>query len=111
MSGKAVNNSRADAQPQQLWREAIERLRGEIGDEATDLWLKPVEVLRLENGVLQVKVPNKLFSTGIKDHYQKRLSALLREISGSDIEIDYEVSKDLKSVLPDSDPISEAPPQ
>jgi chromosomal replication initiator protein len=106
-----VNNLRPGLDPRELWTRAVERLRGEIGDEYTDLWLAPVEVLRLENGVLQVKVPNKFFSNWIKEHYQKRLSSLLRELSGEAIDLDYEVSKDLKTVLPDSDPISEAPPQ
>ncbi len=106
-----MNNRPPGLDPRELWSRAVESLRGEIGDEYADLWLKPVEVLRLENGVLQVKVPNKFFTNWIKEHYQKRLSAILRELSGGPIELDYEVSKDLKSVLPDSDPISEAPPQ
>jgi chromosomal replication initiator protein len=90
-----------------LWSGAVCRLRSEIGEELTELWLKPVEVLRLENGVLQVKVPNKFFSSWIREHYHKRLVAIFREAVGSSIELDYEVGRDLRSVLPPSDPISE----
>lgn len=96
---------------QHLWRRAIDTLRGEIGEEESELWLKPVEVLRLDNGVLQVKVPNKFFSNWIKEHYQKRLSVLLREFAGSPIDLDYEVSKDLRTLLPPSDPVPEASAQ
>src|SRR5579883_308890 len=105
--GQPVNSLTAE----ELWAGAVSRLRGEIGDEHADLWLKPVEVLRLENQILQVKVPNKFFSNWIREHYQKRLSTLLREISGEPIDLDYEVAKDLRSVLPPSDPISQAKPQ
>jgi chromosomal replication initiator protein len=102
-----VNNS----DPKALWTQAVERLRGEIGDEQAELWLKPVETLRLENGILQVKVPNKFFSNFIREHYQKRLAVLLRELSGGPVELDYEVARDLRTVLPASDPVPEASPQ
>ena len=97
--------------PQALWSQAVAQLRAEIGDELSELWLKPVEVLRLDNGILQVKVPNKFFSNFIKEHYQKRLAAVLRELVGSPIDLDYEVSKDLRTVMPASDPVPEASPQ
>lgn len=97
--------------PQQLWAQAVATLRGEIGDEQSELWLKPVEVLKLETGILQIKVPNKFFSNWIKEHYQKRLAALLRELSGEVIDLDYEVSKDLRTLLPATDPVPEASPQ
>jgi chromosomal replication initiator protein len=97
--------------PKDIWNQAIERLRDEIGDENAELWLKPVEPLSLENQVLRLKVPNKFFSDGIKDRYQKRLVAILKELSGVDIGVDYQISRDLRSIIPISDPVPEAGPQ
>lgn len=105
--GKPVKNF----SPQELWSRAVDALRGEIGEEHADLWLKPVEALRLENRILQVRVPNKFYSTQIKENYQKRLSSLLRDIAGVEIGLDYEVSRDLRAVLPPSDPVPQAGPQ
>ena len=95
----------------ELWTQTVERLRSEIGDENTELWLKPVEALSLEGGVLMLKVPNKFFSDGIKERYQKRLISLLRDLSGNEIGIDFRVERDLTRVLPPSDPVPEASPQ
>jgi chromosomal replication initiator protein len=97
--------------PRLLWSEAVERLKAEIGEEHAELWLKPVEVLRRENQILQVRVPNKFFSSWIREHYQKRLSGVLRDLAGGPIDVEYEVSKDLRTVLPPTDPISEPSPQ
>jgi chromosomal replication initiator protein len=94
-----------------LWLQALERLRPEIGDENADLWLKPVEALTLDGGVLTLKVPNKFFSDGIKERYQKRLIAVFRELAESDIGLDFRIEKDLTRVLPSSDPVPEASPQ
>lgn len=95
----------------ELWQQALERLRPEIGDENADLWLKPVEAISLDAGVLTLKVPNKFFSDGIKERYQKRLLAVFRELSDSDIGLDFRVEKDLSRMLPSSDPVPEASPQ
>jgi len=95
----------------ELWARTVERLRTEIGDENAELWLKPVEASSLEDGVLMLKVPNKFFSDGIKERYQKRLIALLRDQAGYEIGIDFRVERDLTRVLPPSDPVPEASPQ
>lgn len=95
----------------ELWTQAVERLRSEIGEENSELWLKPVEAISLEGGVLLLKVPNKFFSDGIKERYQKRLHALLRDVSGSEVGIDFHVERDLTRVLPPLDPVPEASPQ
>ncbi len=99
------------AEASELWSKAVERLRAEIGEENADLWLKPAEAMSLDGGVLTLKVPNKFFSDGIKERYQKRLLGVFRELAGSEIGLDFRVERDLTRVLPPSDPVPEASPQ
>jgi chromosomal replication initiator protein len=94
-----------------LWSQAVERLRVEIGDENADLWLKPAEAVSLEGGVLTLRVPNKFFSDGIKERYQKKLLSAFRDVAGSEVGLDFRVERDLTRVLPPSDPVPEASPQ
>ena len=86
------------------YRAAVEKLRAEIGEDA-DLWLRPVEAVRLVDQVMHLKVPNKFFSDGIKDRFQKRLVSIFKDITGLDIGIDYAVCLDLNKHLPPTDPI------
>jgi len=94
-----------------LWSQAVDRLRADIGDENADLWLKPAEALSLEGGVLTLKVPNKFFSDGIKERYQKKILSAFRDVAGSEVGLDFRVERDLTRVLPPSDPVPEASPQ
>ena len=94
-----------------LWSQAVERLRADIGEENADLWLRPAEAVSLDGGVLTLKVPNKFFSDGIKERYQKKLLAAFRDVAGSEIGLDFRVERDLTRVLPPSDPVPEASPQ
>lgn len=100
-----------NADATELWSRAVERLRAEIGEENADLWLKPAEALSLDGGVLTLKVPNKFFSDGIKDRYQKKILAAFRDVAGSEVGLDFRVERDLTRVLPPSDPVPEASPQ
>ena len=96
--------------PKTLWSQAVEKLRAEIGEDA-DLWLRPVEAVRLVDQVIHLKVPNKFFSDGIKDRFQKRLVSIFKDSTGLDIGIDYEVCLDLNKHLPPTDPIPPTAPQ
>ncbi len=87
------------------------RLRPDIGEENAELWLKPIEAAALEDGVLLLKVPNKFFSDGIKERYQKKVLAALKELAGADIGLDFKVERDLTRVLPSSDPVPQASAQ
>jgi chromosomal replication initiator protein len=95
----------------ELWTGAVARLRAEIGEENAELWLKPVSAASFEAGVLTLRVPNKFFSDGIKERYQKRLLGVLRELAGSEVGLDFRVERDLTRVLPPSDPVPEASAQ
>ncbi|MDE2039101.1 MAG: chromosomal replication initiator protein DnaA [Elusimicrobia bacterium] len=97
--------------PQSLWEASVAKLRGEIGEEQFELWLKTVQALKLENGILLLKVPNKFYSSYIRENFQKRLASPLRELAGTPVELEYEVSRDLRAVLPASDPVPEASAQ
>ncbi len=95
----------------ELWKECVDKLRPEIGNDNVELWLRPVEPLSLENRLMRVRVPNKFFSEWIKDHYQRKIEGLLKSATGTEIALDYSVAKDLQGVLPRTDPTLHAQAQ
>lgn len=95
-----MNNS----SPVDLWKEAVARVRPEIGDDNVELWLKPVEALHCDDHVLHIQVPNKFFIEWIRDHYQKKLEVSLRGITGSPVSLEYGVAKEGAPLEPLVDP-------
>jgi len=102
-----VNNLNAS----ELWKEVIDSLRGDIGEDDIDLWLKPVKAVSIEKHQLLIKVPNKFFTECIKGNYQHLIEAKLKDITGKSIGLDYDVQKNLSNILPTADPIEEATSQ
>ena len=97
--------------PEDLWKEAVERVRPDIGDDNVELWLKPAEALDLNEETLRLKVPNKFFVEWIRDHYQLKLESSMKSISGIPVSIEFSVAKEIQNILPPSDPIPPAQPQ
>ncbi|MEE8425313.1 MAG: chromosomal replication initiator protein DnaA [Elusimicrobiota bacterium] len=95
----------------ELWTAVVDNIRSAVGEQNIDLWFAPVLAVDVQDKRLRVRVPNKFFSAHIKENYQKRIEAVLKELTGSDLALDYTISKDLKNVLPKADPIEEARPQ
>lgn len=102
-----MNNS----SPPETWAKIQDRLRGDIGNDNVDLWLRPVEAVSIENRLLRLKVPNKFFTEWIKEHYQHKIGGILKDLTGEEIALEYDVAKDLRGILPRTDPIEEARPQ
>ncbi len=94
-----------------VWTLVLNRLRVEISEETADLWLKPVEAVSLDGGLLTLKVPNKYFSDGIKERFQKKLVAALRDIVGFEVGLDFRIERDMTRALIASDPVPEAAPR
>ncbi|MHB2025558.1 MAG: chromosomal replication initiator protein DnaA [Elusimicrobiota bacterium] len=94
-----------------VWSSALEKMRSEIGEEQADLWLKPIEIIDVQGAVLRVKIPNKFFSSWIRQHYQKRLTEVISDSLGSPISMDYEISQNLEDIAPTADPIPDPRPQ
>ncbi len=99
----------------QLWERLLQSFSQEVKSEELELWLRPTEPLRVADQLLHLRVPNKFFSQWIKDHYQRRMEALLKDLSGEDLSLSFEVSKNLDAVITqekkNSAPIVEALPQ
>ncbi|MCX5787077.1 MAG: chromosomal replication initiator protein DnaA [Elusimicrobia bacterium] len=91
--------------PADLWQQVIERLRPEIGSDNVELWLRPVEAQACDNHLLRVKVPNSFFFDHIQRNYQRQIEGALKSLAGEEIALEYQVARDLKSVLPKNDPV------
>jgi len=74
---------------QELWKKTLNNLRLEIKEETYELWFKPTEAVSVENNLLNVTVPNKFFVKWLDEKFKERIEKILKEISGSDIKINF----------------------
>ncbi|MBL8669480.1 MAG: chromosomal replication initiator protein DnaA [Alphaproteobacteria bacterium] len=60
-----------------IWRRALERLRGEVGETAYRSWLMPIVPASCTDGVLHLDAPTRFMRDWIERNYGDRLVALL----------------------------------
>jgi len=58
------------------WRRVRARLKSEVGDAAFNSWLKPLSVMRMGDGEVELAVPTRFMRDWVVSHYADRLRSL-----------------------------------
>ncbi|HVE12269.1 MAG TPA: chromosomal replication initiator protein DnaA [Elusimicrobiota bacterium] len=84
----------------QLWSKTLSRMRQEAGDDQVELWLQPLQIAGLDGSSLRIKAPNSFFASAVRKNFHARLAAALSQEAARPLEIDYEVSCDVRVPSP-----------
>ena len=87
-----------------FWTEAIRQLRedGNISEQEHDMWFKNMHLINGGKNALTLSVPSSFFRDQIKQRYLLLLESRLSDITGSLININFEVQKNTKKNLSDN---------
>ncbi|MDR1636061.1 MAG: chromosomal replication initiator protein DnaA [Treponema sp.] len=79
-----------------FWKEALSRIRLEVGEQDFSVWFGNLEYLKTESNALLIAVPSSFYRDQIKVRYQNQLETLLKELIGHDLTIEFEVKPQKK---------------
>ncbi len=65
----------------QIWSKVLEKVKEILGDEAWEIWFRPIKVQSFSDNSLTLEVPNKFFQTWIKEHYQGLIKETLKSLT------------------------------
>lgn len=85
-----------------LWADLLKKIETDIGPETVELWLKPVKPLLLEGETLKIEVPDSFVFETLRNRYESRILDILREVTGTDLKLEYSVP--LSAALPAKKP-------
>ena len=54
----------------EIWNKVLSDVGEKISQKAYDIWLKPLKLIRLNEGQVELEVPNKFFKDWISENYQ-----------------------------------------
>jgi chromosomal replication initiator protein len=75
-----------------IWKETLVQLRNDLGEEVFSGWFSDFKYLRTEENNVIVGIPSAFHRDKVKSHYQNALNSKIKEISGKDIVINYEIT-------------------
>lgn len=73
----------------EIWQEALNRLASEAGNEAIDLWIRPIKPLFVEEDTLKLEVPDSIIYNTFRQRYEEKILSLLAAITGKELKINY----------------------
>lgn len=78
----------------ELWEQVLVELELNVSKASFNTWFKDTYVVKEEDGVVSIGVPNEFVKTWLSEKYHKIILKSLREICGTVRSIEYVVSKD-----------------
>ncbi|MDR3341475.1 MAG: chromosomal replication initiator protein DnaA [Treponema sp.] len=91
-----------------FWKEAMNQLLEDLGDQEFDRWFKLVEYRGgTENGIT-LAVPSAFYRDEVKRRYQNSIITKLKMIIGKDVSLEFEVIPRKHSEVPSSRPTASA---
>ncbi len=67
-----------------IWNRCVEQLEGELTDQEFSTWIRPLQVDENSHEI-RLFAPNKFVLDWVKNHYQKQISDLIKDISRGEI--------------------------
>jgi chromosomal replication initiator protein len=84
-----------------FWKEAIGQIRSGVTEQEFSIWFSNLEYLRSGENRVITAVPSSFYRDQIKNRYQSLIENILKELTGKDIYIEFEV-KPRKKVEPEA---------
>jgi chromosomal replication initiator protein len=74
-----------------FWKETINQIRSNLMEQEFSVWFGNVEYLRSEENRVIMAVPSSFYRDQIKTRYQKLIQNTLKELTGKDLLVEFEV--------------------
>lgn len=76
-----------------VWNESLERIEGEVGAGAFELWFKPLKLLGIKNGEATLEIPNRFFKDWIDENHPTLIKQAIMEHTGRSMSIKFRVAE------------------
>ncbi len=73
----------------EIWKNVLQKIEERIGSSIFDLWFKPMKLLRLDNDIATIEIPNRFFKEWIDDYYPNTLEVIMEDILKQPIKIEF----------------------
>ncbi|MDR3247679.1 MAG: chromosomal replication initiator protein DnaA [Treponema sp.] len=84
-----------------FWKETVSQIRAGLTEQEFSVWFGNLEYLRSEENRVIAVVPTAFYRDQIKSRYQNRIENILKELTGKDLSIEFEVQRRDRMESPD----------
>jgi chromosomal replication initiator protein len=76
-----------------FWEKTSKIIQEKISKQNYDTWIKPIQIVSLEDQCVRLSVPNRFFKDWLMENYSAIIKQSLKEVSGVDVNVDFVLGK------------------
>lgn len=90
-----------------IWEKSLKIVGDKLNAQAFNTWFKPISGVSLSGRQFTIEVPNKFFENWIRDNYIDLIKNALKDVSGKDYKISFQIHNKEKESNYDTDDVKE----
>lgn len=75
-----------------LWQDTLEQLESNLNPQHFNTWIKPLKLVKLDQDVIVIEVPNRFILDWIRDNYARLIKDILADLSAVNYSLQFEVA-------------------
>lgn len=76
----------------EVWPRFTEKIKDSLTAQIYDSWFAPIRPLSLDDGILEIEVPNNFFKDWLVRHYKKMIEETLEQIGGKSLKLEVKIN-------------------
>ena len=76
----------------QIWQKTLDKLELSLNPQHFATWIKPIEFVQAESGVIELQVPNRFFLDWIRENYYRLIKETLSDIGTNEYDIEFKIA-------------------
>jgi len=89
-----------DAGMSKLWEDTLTHLELNLSSQHFSTWIKPLKLVKIEQDMVYLEVPNRFVLDWVKDNYSKLIQKILEELSAVNYRLQFSVTGQARDGLP-----------
>ncbi len=89
-----------DAGMSKLWEDTLTHLELNLSSQHFSTWIKPLKLVKIEQDMVYLEVPNRFVLDWVKDNYSKLIQKILEELSAVNYRLQFSVTGHARDGLP-----------
>ncbi len=78
----------------EFWSKALDSLKEKVGQQNFEIWIKPINLLSVREGVVELEVPNRFFKEWVSEHYSLQIREALNTITQKPCHLQFRIKND-----------------
>ncbi len=83
---------------EKTWEECLQIIKNDINDKSYETWFRPIKALKVQNNILTIQVPDKIFYEFLEDKFVKVLKKAIVSVLGSSAKLEYKLPAEIRRV-------------